>query len=102
MGNESIPAINAQQFYVSVSRGREKATVYSDLPVAELRQLIQRADNRKAATELMGHTTPKRTDRLRTLARRTSAAFRQLREKAAEIFRDFSFERERSNAGLQR
>jgi conjugative relaxase-like TrwC/TraI family protein len=102
MGDESIPAINSQQFYVSVSRGRDKATVYSNLPADELRQLIQRADNRKAATELMGHAKPKRTDRLRTLARRTSAAFRQLREKAAEMFRDFSFERERSNAGLQR
>jgi conjugative relaxase-like TrwC/TraI family protein len=102
MGNESVPAINAQQFYVSVSRGRDKATVYSDLPADELRQLIQRADNRKAATELMGHATPKRTHRLRTLARRTNAAFRQLREKAVEMFRDFSFERERSNAGLQR
>jgi hypothetical protein len=99
MGDESIPAINAQQFYVSVSRGRHKATVYSNLPKGELRQMIQRADNRKAATELMGHATPKRTDRLRTLARRTSAAFRQLRDKAAEIFRDISFERERSNAG---
>jgi hypothetical protein len=102
MGDESVPAINAQQFYVSVSRGRYKATIFSNLPVDELRQLIQRADNRKAATELMGHATPKRTDRLRTLARRTSAAFRQLREKAVEIFRDFSFERERSNAGQQR
>ena len=53
MGNESIPAISAEQFYVSVSRGRDKATVYTNLPVADLRQLIQRADNRKAATELM-------------------------------------------------
>jgi hypothetical protein len=102
MGNASLPAINAEQFYVSVSRGREKATIYSDMPAAELRQLIQRADNRKAATELMGQATPKRTDRLRSLARRTGAAFRQLREKAVEMFRDFSFERERSNAGLQR
>ena len=28
MGSESRPAINAEQFYVSVSRGRDQATVY--------------------------------------------------------------------------
>ena len=33
MGSESIRAINAEQFYVSVSRGRESATIYSDLAV---------------------------------------------------------------------
>jgi len=102
MGDESIPAINAQQFYVSVSRGREKASIFSSLPTDELRQLIQRADNRKAATELMGDAEQYRTDRLRTFARRTAAVFRQLREKAVETFRGFSFERERSNVGLQR
>jgi ATP-dependent exoDNAse (exonuclease V) alpha subunit len=102
MGNESIPAINAQQFYVSVSRGRDKTTVYSNLPADELRQLIQRADHRKAATELMAQPKPKRTDRLRMLARRTRAAFRQLREKAVGTIRDLSFERERLNAGQQR
>ena len=54
MGGESIPAINAEQFYVSVSRGRESAGLYSDLSPDELRQAIQRSDSRKSATELMG------------------------------------------------
>ena len=89
MGDESIPAINAQQFYVSISRARDRATIFSNLPADELRQLIQRADNRKAATELMGHATPKRAERLRTFVKRTTAMFRQLREKAVEHFQRF-------------
>jgi AAA domain/TrwC relaxase len=60
MGSESLPAINAEQFYVSVSRGRESAKVYSDLAPNSLRDAIQKTDSRKSATELMN---PKRKRR---------------------------------------
>lgn len=53
MGSESIPAISAEQFYVSVSRGRERATIFTDLAPAQLRDAIQKQDARKSATELL-------------------------------------------------
>ena len=53
MGSQSAPALNAEQFYVSASRGRESATIYTDMQPAELRSLIKREDTRKSATELM-------------------------------------------------
>jgi hypothetical protein len=100
MGSESVPAINAEQFYVSVSRGRERATIYSDLPGEELRAAIQKADPRKSATELVRpeqvKPKPPSRDRLRRLAEKTRAAFRQLREKAVEtIGKQKQRERER-------
>lgn len=84
MGHESRPAINAEQFYVSVSRGRDQATIYSDLTPAELREAIQKADPRKSATELVGASKPKAKPKRRpkTLAERMRLAFAQLREKA--------------------
>ena len=54
MGSESRGAISAEQFYVSVSRGREKATIYSDMSRDELREAVKRMDARKSATEFMG------------------------------------------------
>ena len=35
MGRESLTAMGAEQFYVSVSRGRDQATIYSDLTAEE-------------------------------------------------------------------
>ncbi|MDY3551451.1 MobF family relaxase [Gemmata sp. JC717] len=54
MGHESLPAINREQFYVSVSRGRESATVYTGVAPIILRDQILRADTRKGATEVFG------------------------------------------------
>jgi conjugative relaxase-like TrwC/TraI family protein len=104
MGSESLPAINAEQFYVSVSRGRERATIYSDLPGEELRAAVQKADPRKSATELVRpqvvQPKPPSRDRLRRLAEKTKAAFRQLREKDVETIgkhkqREREYERSR-------
>ncbi|MFO0958263.1 MAG: MobF family relaxase [Isosphaeraceae bacterium] len=85
MGHESRPAMGAEQFYVSVSRGRDQATIYSDLSPVELREAIQKADPRKSATELLRlapvPVKPKR--RVKTLAERMRSAFQQLREKAS-------------------
>ena len=99
MGRESRPAMGAEQFYVSVSRGREQATIYSDLSPAELREAIQRADLRKSATELVGaakqKAKPKR--RVKSLAERMRSAFAQLREKAGNVIA-VQREKERSYA----
>lgn len=85
MGRESLPAMGAEQFYVSVSRGRDQATIYSDLTAEELREAIRKADPRKSATELVGATRPKQKPKRRapTLAERMRTAFAQLREKAS-------------------
>ncbi len=86
MGHESRPAVNAQQFYVSVSRAREKATIYSDLSPTVLRESIQRSDPRLSATELMGQEKRKQTlrDRARSFVKRVQETYRRLRERANE------------------
>jgi ATP-dependent exoDNAse (exonuclease V) alpha subunit len=49
---ESFPASSRQQFYVSVSRGREQAVIYTD-DKAALAEAVKREDNRMSATELV-------------------------------------------------
>ena len=102
MGGESLRAINAEQFYVSVSRGREKAAIYSDLPSDRLRTAIQRSDGRKTATELMGRdeSLVKAThkEKLREFMQRVAGAYRQLRERSSVLLqrnkeRELSHER---------
>nr|WP_275542166.1 MobF family relaxase [Fimbriiglobus ruber] len=79
MGSESKGAINAEQFYVSVSRGRESAKVYSDMAQDELKQAIQRTDARRSATELM---QPKKKPR-----RRAYEGLRKFLAKARDRFK---------------
>ncbi len=99
MGQQSRPAISAEQFYVSVSRGRERATIYTDASRDELRADIQRSDPRKSATELLGRSKPKprKRNRLVTFTERVKSAFRQLREKAVDVMGNVR-EKEHSHA----
>ena len=98
MGGESLPAINAEQFYVSVSRGRESAGLYTNLSPDELRKAIQRSDGRKSATELMGRPEPqvkaKRKGKLREFMKQVAKVYRQLREKASAAITDRDKEKE--------
>lgn len=48
---ESLAASNAEQLYVSASRGRKSATIFTD-DTAALRSAVQRLDSRRSATEL--------------------------------------------------
>jgi conjugative relaxase-like TrwC/TraI family protein len=82
MGNESRPAINAEQFYVSVSRGREKATIYTDMSKATMREAIQKMDARKSASELMG-VKPKRRVNIRE---KIHALVKQIREHSRRLY----------------
>jgi len=50
-GNESLPATNQQQWYVSASRGREMAKVYVE-DKQEVRDAIKRGGQRLSAVEL--------------------------------------------------
>jgi hypothetical protein len=83
MGQESAPAINAEQFYVSVSRGRESAKVYSNMHRDHLHEAIQRKDGRKSATELIKPKRAKGRSFMSTIRKRLD----QLREYASSSIR---------------
>ena len=53
----SFRAASREQFYVSVSRGRERATVFTD-DTAALRRAVERSDPRPTATELTAAGVP--------------------------------------------
>lgn len=88
-GKESLPAVSAEQLYVSVSRGREKATIYTDLPFDELRQAVRRQDERPSATSVF-QPRPRRTY---DLVRRAKQAWRQLTERATRAIQERTRER---------
>ena len=98
MGAESIRAMNAEQFYVSVSRGRESARVYSDLPNDQLREAILKTDPRKSASELMGRAKPKpkpkRKGWLHAISRKAQERFRRLRDGLTSGNREHGKQRE--------
>ena len=54
MGSESLPAINAKQFYVPVSRGRDDVAIYVD-DKAKVRNAIARSGEQLSATELVSN-----------------------------------------------
>ena len=101
MGSESRGAINAEQFYVSVSRGKESTRIYTDMALSELRDAIARTDSRKSATELM-KPKPKRRSRLRTFLKRARDRFRILQSVLVGITGAKAKEREERHAGLER
>ena len=51
MGTQSLPAVSREQFYVSLSRARDWAKIYTDDRDA-LRQAVGRCDERVSATEV--------------------------------------------------
>jgi len=52
LGQESLAAASREQFYVSVSRGRESVTLYADDKQAML-DAVQASEARLSATELL-------------------------------------------------
>lgn len=64
--SESLPASSREQFYVSVSRGRERATIYTD-DKKSLLEAVSRSDERVTATELFAER--QRRERATTLQR---------------------------------
>ena len=52
IGSQSLPAVNAKQFYVTVSRGRDDVAIYVD-DKAAVRRAIQNAGEQLSATELV-------------------------------------------------
>jgi hypothetical protein len=66
MGKQSLPAVSREQLYVSVSRGREWARIYTD-DRAALSKAVERSDKRVSATEVAARrkAKPLRWARLR-------------------------------------
>lgn len=92
MGQESVPAIGAEQFYVSVSRGRDKATIFTDVAPDALRDAVQKADNRKSATELV-QPLPKRR-RAYSMLSKARSAWNNLRGRQTDATPDMTKQRE--------
>jgi ATP-dependent exoDNAse (exonuclease V) alpha subunit len=109
MGGESKPAITAEQFYVSVSRGKRKADIFTDLSPTVLRDAIRHGDRRMSASELMEErkpetqgapTRPKRerkpAARTKNFVQEVTDTYRQLRMKAKSAIADSIRRREPS------
>lgn len=98
MSSESGPAINAQQWYVSVSRARERVSVYSDMSPKTLREAVQKLNPRKSAVELMGTPKPLRPKRTRPMWQRARdlvwTKYRVLRERMDRVIQERQEERE--------
>lgn len=87
-GKESLPAADQQQWYVSVTRGREMARVYVE-DKAEMRQAVARTGERLSAVELTGTKIerPLWRQRFQEALERGRAYFRKQRQMAQEYGR---------------
>jgi hypothetical protein len=91
-GAESFPASSREQFYVSVSRGKEQAVVYTD-DKAALRRAVLRGEDRLSATELMHRRKPSRLARLRR-----RVAFLQRRVDQSRVWQSLTVDKSRGMA----
>lgn len=87
---ESWPASSREQFYVSVSRGKKSATIYTD-DKAELLDAVSASEDRPTATEFL--TDAARRDKARTIARirELQPAVTPQREREREMHSDREF-----------
>lgn len=82
-GNESLAAAGKQQWYVSVSRGREACKVYVDSK-DDVRDAIAKKGERMSAVELMSHKPRERESIYKTLMER-NRLWRFVKDRAAAI-----------------
>jgi conjugative relaxase-like TrwC/TraI family protein len=86
LGSESFAAANREQFYVSVSRGREGVKLYTD-DKAAMMDAVQGSSARLSATELMGaeakHQPVRKPGMAARLMRHAHRVYRNLRERIA-------------------
>ena len=76
--SRSLPAINQEQFYVSISRGRERCQIFTD-DSDLLRSHVTRSSARLAAVEAM----PQR-DFLQTILQRGNRFLKRFRQRIAQ------------------
>ena len=103
---QNIGGINAEQYYVTLSRPKKSVTVITDLEDADIRRFVQRADKRKSATELMAkpvaNQKPKLRDKARAFVQRMRDRYRILRDRALDGITGAARELERGDYGLAR
>jgi len=78
---DSFPASSREQFYVSVSRGREKVTIYTDDKTA-LKESIWKSGTRLSATELTKETPEKKNSEFAFTVNRLKKYARSIAGKA--------------------
>ena len=89
MNKNSLGAMSAEQGYVTVSRGRERGMIFTDLPREELLKAIASGDHRLSATELLQPKPPqpvaaaRAESRMRRFMEKVRAVYRQVQRKAA-------------------
>jgi hypothetical protein len=88
MNKASLGAMSAEQGYVTVSRGRERGMIFTDLPREDLLAAIARGDNRQSATELFRRRKPQASAvdlaeaRMRRFMERVRSTYRQWQRRA--------------------
>lgn len=97
MNKASLGAMNAEQGYVTVSRGRERGMIFTDLPREELLKAVSRGDGRKSATELFKPkpepgTSP--AERMRAFMDKVRGVYRQWQRTAAARVKEQMKQRE--------
>jgi ATP-dependent exoDNAse (exonuclease V) alpha subunit len=86
----SLPAVHQEQFYVSISRGRERCQVFTD-DVELLRSHVTHSSARLAAVEAM--PARKQRDFLQTIFRRGTRFLKQFRQRLAQALSTETTER---------
>ena len=88
LNRASLGAMSARQAYVTISRGRERGMVFTDLAKDELLSAIGRDDSRQSATELF-HEPPAAAEAPLPVAE-PSDTLRQFVERVREVYRRIS------------
>lgn len=83
---DSFPASSREQFYVSVSRGKEQATIYCDSKEG-LREAVSQVDERLSATEFVGGNDPRLVIPLRQQREAVTV------ERNSEVRKELDYER---------
>ena len=106
MNRSSLGAMGAEQGYVTVSRGRERGMIFTDMPRQELLAAMRRHDTRRSATELLGQPAaqakPTRKEKALAFVRRMQDYYRRLRRRLEEATRNIARERGLSHAEFSR
>lgn len=99
MNRASLGAMSAEQGYVTLSRGRERGMVFTDLPREEWLKALRRADSRRSATELFqpkaqADETATAEERMHEFMQKVRMTYRQLTQRAAAMVKQPLKERE--------
>ena len=90
MNRNSLGAMSAEQSYVTISRGRERGMIFTDLPREELLRAVAEGDARRSATELLrkppaaAPDLPHSPNRMRQFMDKMRATYRQFQQKARD------------------